>query len=157
MPRESQNCLHSPEMAPPAGQCQPAGIWVEFGPSCSGRCLRLDSSSVAGSPAAAVQPEAAGNRAALFWDCDGAPGRLAAAEISAPLVDVLFAFPPMIRQSSNHHTKFRTTDGASECLNSSCGFAKVGTGHKQSILQPLDTTAFILAVTHTTQPVVIFL
>lgn len=116
MPQESQNCLHSPDMAPPAGQCQPAGIWVEFGPSCSGRCLRLDSSSVAGSPAAAVQPEAAGNRAALFWDCDGAPGRLAAAEISAPLVDVLFAFPPMIRQSSNHHTKFRTTDGASECL-----------------------------------------
>ena len=44
--------------------------------------------------------EASGNRAVLFWDGDGAPGRLAAAEISAPLGCVLFASPLMIRQSS---------------------------------------------------------
>lgn len=55
--------------------------------------------SLSGRPAA-VQPEAAGNLTALFWECDGAPGCLAAAEISAPLVSRMFSSPLMIRQSS---------------------------------------------------------
>lgn len=98
VPRESQPCPHSPEPAPLLGQGPTAGIWVELGPSCFWRCLRLDSGCLTGSPA--MVHEASGNRAVLFWDGDGAPGRLAAAEISAPLVCVLFASPLMIRQSS---------------------------------------------------------
>ena len=84
VPRESQPCPHSPEPAPLLGQGPTAGIWVELGPSCFWRCLRLDSGCLTGSPA--MVHEASGNRAVLFWDGDGAPGRLAAAEISAPLV-----------------------------------------------------------------------
>lgn len=46
-------CPHSPEPAPLLpGQGRPAGIWVELGPSCCWRSLRLDSGSLAGSPAA---------------------------------------------------------------------------------------------------------
>ena len=51
VPRESQLCPHSPEPAPLLGQGPPAGIWVELGPSCSWRCLRLDSGCLTGSPA----------------------------------------------------------------------------------------------------------
>lgn len=88
----------------------------------------------------------------LFWECAAAPGRLAAAEILAPRVSTLLSSPLMIRRGSAIMLTFGATDGVVEGLNSSCGFAKVGPGHKQSILQPSDVTAWVLAVTLAVTP-----
>lgn len=107
--------------------------------------------SLPGSPAA-ERPEAAGNPAVLFWECAAAPGHWAAAEMLAPPVSTPLFSPLMTRRSPAVMLSFRATDGVVEGLNSSCGFAKVGPGHKQPILQASDATAWVLAVTHAVTP-----
>lgn len=126
-------------MAPQAGQAGPAGCWAASRPSCS---PRLGAEALAGSPAA-EPPELPGT---ACYSGTLHSGRRAAAEILAPSVSTL-ASSLMTRRSSSS-AKFRTADGVVEGLNGSCGYAKVGPGQKQPLLQPSDATACILAATH---------
>lgn len=81
------------------------------------------------------QPKAAGNLAVLFWECAELRDAWQQLKFQSGFHAVLL--PSDDKAEFSHYAKFRTADGVSEGLNGSCGYAKVGPGHKQSILQPL--------------------
>lgn len=107
MPRASQTCPHSPEMAPPAGQGQPAGFWAVTSPSCClGLPVPLNSSPTPSSfplpPACPTQAQLQSHQGcrelgAILGACCSS-GRQAASETLAPSVCTLLVSPLMIRR-----------------------------------------------------------